>query len=154
MLTVRFGAGFVGHRDGGAEVDPVVVLPGVVHHDRAVEALGEESDAAIDLTQLPLAVDVVAVLRAIAVARRPRDGLDELRSVDVPEARELVVQPLAPRRRDVVREAGRHGGVVGEIVLVVVAFGFLRERLAQNPDHVPERRSAQGNPTAQLPRAS
>ena len=92
------GAGLVGDRDGGAEVDPVVGLAGVVHHHRAVEALGQEADAAVDLAQLPLAVDVVAVLRAIAVAGRPRDRVDELRPVDLPQARELVVQPLVPGR--------------------------------------------------------
>src|SRR5213075_2216609 len=69
-------------------------------------------------------------LRAIAVAGRPGDRLDELRPVLVPEARQLLVQPLVASGRDVVREATGQGRVVGEIALVVVAVGFLDERFA------------------------
>ena len=82
-----FDAGFVGDGDGGAEVDPVVGLAGIVHHHGTVQALRQEADAAVDLAQLALAVDVVAVLGAIAVAGRPRDRVDELRPVDLPEPR-------------------------------------------------------------------
>jgi hypothetical protein len=64
-----------------------VLLAGVVDHDRRVEPLPQEADAAVDLAQLLLAVDVVAVLRAIAVRRRPRDRVDELRPIDLPETR-------------------------------------------------------------------
>ena len=45
-----------------------------------VEPLGQEADAAVDLAQALLAVEVVAVLRAVAVLGRPRHRLDHLRA--------------------------------------------------------------------------
>lgn len=50
-----------------SEVDTHVGLAGVVHDDRAVEALGDRTDAAVDLAQLALAVEEASVLRTIAV---------------------------------------------------------------------------------------
>jgi hypothetical protein len=59
-------AGRIGHR--GAEEDLVVAVVGRrVGHLGDVQALGQEADAAVDLAQALLAVEVVAVLGAVAV---------------------------------------------------------------------------------------
>ncbi len=46
-------------------------------------------NAAVDFTEPLLAVDVVAILGAVAVGSRPRDDLDEFRPLDVEETREF-----------------------------------------------------------------
>src|SRR5262249_53881721 len=83
----------------------------------------------VDLAQLAFAVDVVAVLGSIAVARRPGNRLDELRPVNLPQSLQLVVQPFVAARRSVILEVARQCGFGGGVG-VVFAVGFLRERLA------------------------
>ena len=51
-----------------AEVHALMGLARVVDHEAPSEGLGREPDAPVDFAQLPLPVDVVAVLPAIAVA--------------------------------------------------------------------------------------
>src|SRR5207245_9096994 len=87
------------------EAPPVRGPPGVVDHRRAVETLREVPDAPVDFAQLPLAVDVVAVLRAIAIARGPRHGRYERRPLDLPQTRQLFVQPPVPAGRHIVLES-------------------------------------------------
>ena len=66
-----------------------------VDHDGVLEPLGQEADPAIDLAQPLLAVDVVAVLRPVAVAGGPGHGLDQLRPLDPPQAVELRPEAVA-----------------------------------------------------------
>src|SRR5262249_7674127 len=87
-------AGLVEPGDRCAEVHALVRLAGVVDDHGAVETLRQEADAAVDLAELALAVDVVAVLGPVAVARRPGDHVDELRTVIAPELLQLLVQAL------------------------------------------------------------
>ena len=82
MVTVRSPAAEL-HAHRGAEEDLVGVAPGAVHHLRVLEPLDEEAHAPVDLAQALLAVDVVAVLGAVAVRRRPRDGLHHLGTLDL-----------------------------------------------------------------------
>src|SRR5205085_6037913 len=84
----------VGDGDRGAEIHLRVRSAGVVDDLRGVDPLIEKADAAVDLAQPALAVNVVAVLRAVAVARRPGDDVDQLRPLDLPQVRQLVVQAL------------------------------------------------------------
>ena len=72
-----------------------------------VEPLDQEADAAVDLAQALLAVDVVAVLGAVAVAGRPGDRRDELRPLLLHELLELARQARESARRHVVARAGR-----------------------------------------------
>ena len=76
-----------------------------VHHLGDVEPLGEEADAPVDLAQALLAVQVVAVLGAVAVLRGPRDGLDDLRPFVVEQREQLGAQPRITGRRQVVLAA-------------------------------------------------
>ena len=102
-------AGFVNDRHRRAEKHPLVLLACVVHHHRAIECLRQVADTAIDFAQLLLAVDVIAILRAIAVARGPRHRRDDRRTLFLPQARELVVQSAVAGGRDVVlRLFARH----------------------------------------------
>jgi len=65
--------------DGGAEIDAVGVgLLGRVDDFGAFQPLDQVADAAIDLAQAFLAIDIVAVLRAVAIARRLGNQLDHL----------------------------------------------------------------------------
>ena len=57
----------------------VVARRGRIDDLGVIEAPHEKADAPVDLAQPLLAVDVIAVLGAVAVARGPRDGRDELR---------------------------------------------------------------------------
>src|SRR2546428_6234284 len=60
---------------GGAEEHLVGVAPFRIHHLRGFQPLDEKADAAVDLAQAPLAVEVVGVLRAIAERGRPSHPL-------------------------------------------------------------------------------
>lgn len=51
---------------------------------------GQETDAPVNLAQAPLAVDVVAVLRPIAVRRRPMHNLDDMRPLDAQQMIQLI----------------------------------------------------------------
>src|SRR3546814_3499982 len=75
------GVVLVGKLDGGAEPDAVLVeLRRGVDDARGLHAPGEEGEAAVDLTQPLAAIDIVAILAAVAVARGPTDDLDQLRA--------------------------------------------------------------------------
>src|SRR6185312_7119565 len=94
-----------------------------IDHLGDFEPLGEKAQAAIDLAQALLAVDVIAVLRAIAIARGPGDGLDDLRPLDARQVAQLLAQPREAFRRDVVLGAGRQGGpALGRVLLGRIAF--------------------------------
>ena len=83
----------VRERDRRAEAHLLRRARGVVDDDRAVEALGEKTDSPVDLTQAPLAVDVVAVLGTVAVPRRPRHGRHHLRPLGLPQVQQFLVHP-------------------------------------------------------------
>ncbi len=70
-----------------------------------LDPLGEEARAPVDLAQALLAVNVIAVFRAVAVARGPGDGLDHLRPLDAQEPMQLGLQARQSGRRDVVHGA-------------------------------------------------
>ena len=91
MVMVRSLALLVGVGHGGAEEDLVAaVVHRRVGHLGDVQPLGQEADAAVDLAQPLLAVEVVAVLRAVAVLRRPGHHLDHLRPLVVQQRHQLV----------------------------------------------------------------
>jgi GTP pyrophosphokinase/guanosine-3',5'-bis(diphosphate) 3'-pyrophosphohydrolase len=130
-------AGGVGVGDGGAEEHLVAaVVQRRVGDLGDVQPLRQEADAAVDLAQPLLAVEVVAVLAAVAVARRPRHRLHDLRPLDVQQRHQLRAQPRVARRRHVVARAGgqrrQAGGLVERVGIVAfgAGFGFLREGLA------------------------
>src|SRR5580698_9336795 len=69
--------------DGGAEKNLVAVgLAARIDHLGDGEALFQEADAAVDLAQAFLAVEVVAVFRAVAIAGGPGHDLDYLWAFD------------------------------------------------------------------------
>ena len=74
----------------------------------AIEALRQITDSPVDLPQPALAVDVVAILRTVAVARGPCDRCDDGWSLHFPEMREFFLQPPVTRRRDVVLDFASH----------------------------------------------
>src|SRR5262249_11746546 len=92
---------------------------------RCLEPLGQKAQTPVDLAQSLLAVDVVAVFRAIPVRGRPSHGLDDLGPLDVQELRELVVQAAISGRSDVVLRALRKlGGLRFIFILVALAFAY------------------------------
>src|SRR5215475_10908614 len=121
----------VGVGDGGAEEDLVGLGPlGRIDHLRALQPLAEEADAPVDLAQPLLAVEIVAVLRAVAVGRRPRHDLHHLRPLLAHERHQLLAQALEALGSHVVLGAGGQArDLVGQIV-VVLAVAFLGEGLA------------------------
>src|SRR6185312_1757669 len=92
--------------DGGAEKHAAaILLLRRVHHLGDFEPLGQEADAAVDLAQTLFAIDIVAVLRAVAVARRPGHGLDHARPLDPRQRVELGLERFESGARDVVARA-------------------------------------------------
>lgn len=68
--------------------------PGIVDDLCSIDALGQEADAPINLAQPPLSIQVISVLRAVAIGRGPRDSLDDTGTLDLPEVRALVTEAL------------------------------------------------------------
>ena len=91
MLTVRVSPCWFAHGHRRAEEYLVDVVSVAASHRiddlGVVEPLDQEADAPIDFAQALLAVDVVAVLGAVAVARRPGDRRDDLGPLLVDELR-------------------------------------------------------------------
>ena len=75
--------------------------------DVVLEALRKKADAPVDLSQLLLAVNVVAVLRAVAVAGGPGHDLDHLGPLHAAQVANLVLQATQALGRDVVLRARR-----------------------------------------------
>src|SRR5690606_20875516 len=71
----------------------------------AVELLRQVADAAVDLAELLLAVDVLGVLAAIALRRRDRDLLGDPGALHLPEALHLELDGPVALLRDVARPA-------------------------------------------------
>src|ERR1700741_4417672 len=90
--------------------------------------LATVTGAPIDLAQPLLAVDVVAVLRAVAVACGPRDGRHDFRTLLVHELPELRLQASEAARRHVIPRPGRQGRGRFELVVELVVL-FARESL-------------------------
>ena len=118
-----------------------------------VQALGQEADAPVDLAQPLLAVQVVAVLGAVAVLGRPRHDLDDLGPLDVEQIDELGTQPPVALRREVVARAGRQRrrGDGAVVVVAIVAVGLAGEGLVHGggpcrPILTEARRRATGPP--------
>ncbi len=81
--------------DGRAEEHLVAIfLLRRVDHLGGFEPLRQKTDAAVDLAQPALAIDIVAIFRAVAVAGRPGDGLDHFRALDPQQGSQLVLQLL------------------------------------------------------------
>ncbi|CFW47466.1 Uncharacterised protein [Bordetella pertussis] len=117
-------AGAVHVEHGGAEENLIAVgLRGGIHHFGDIQALGQEAHAPVDFAQALLAVQVIAILGAVAVGRRPRHHLHDGRTLDVHQVRQLIAQARVALRRHVVARAGRQRLRLGQVVLVV-AVGF------------------------------
>ena len=85
------GSGLVFDGDMGSEED-ATRLGGVGAHDlEFVQALGQELDAPVDLTQPLLAVDVLGVLRAIALGGGRGDLAGDARPLDAQELHQLLL---------------------------------------------------------------
>src|SRR6185437_4020855 len=119
----------VGH--GRAEEDLLGRGPsGRIDHLGVGQPLAEIADAAVDLAQPLLAVDVVAVLRAVAVAGGPAHDLHHFRPLLAHQAVELLAHPREARGRHVVLRSERQAaGLLREVVLVR-AVVFLGEGFA------------------------
>src|SRR5262249_34988556 len=94
-----------------------------------IEALDQETDPPVDLAQPLLAVDVITVLRSIAVARRPRNGGDELGPLFLYEALELGRQTGESAGCHVIARADRQWRQRLDVIGVVARLGFARESL-------------------------
>src|SRR5882757_6102968 len=115
LLVTRIGAGH-----GGAEEHLVGPgAPGRVDHLSIGQPLAEIAHAAVDLAQALLAVDVVAVLRAVAVAGRPGHDLHDLGPLLAQERVQLLPQAGEALRGHVVLGADRQPAhVFGQVVVV------------------------------------
>src|SRR6185503_6639798 len=112
-------------RDGDRRAKIDARLRIVVARHRRIDDLGavepshEEAYAPVDLAQPLLAVDVVAVLRAIAVSGGPGDRRDQLRPLLRYERVELAAHPREAAGRHVIARAGRQRRRVLNVTVVV-----------------------------------
>jgi hypothetical protein len=136
MPTMVIVAGLVRIGDRGAEEDLVVVaLQRGVDDFGLVEPAREKADAAIDLAQPLLAIEIVPVLGAVAVGGGPGDDLHHLGTVHVDQVHQLVAQAVVARGGNVVLGAGRHRrGALGQVVVIIVRRLFDKS-LVHGPDH-------------------
>ena len=104
-----------------------------------LQPLGQKTDAPVDFAQPLLAVDVVAVLRAVAVAGGPMHGLHHLGPLGVYQVHQLRAQTPITARGDVVFAACRHRGQL-DVVLVLVGVRFPGKSLAHGECPVYPRR--------------
>src|SRR3546814_11563942 len=91
-----------------------VGLRGWIDDTRGIHAAGEEGKAAVDFAQPLAAIDVIAVLAAVAVARGPTDDLDQLRPLFAQQRVIFGAQPGKARRADDVRPFPPHSRVSPE----------------------------------------
>src|SRR5471032_1143068 len=111
--------------DGGAEEDLVrAVVHAGVDDGGQVHPLGQEADAPVDLAQPPLAVDIVAVLGAVAVRRGPVHDAHHFRPRHVDQFEQLVLDALVAGRRDVILRAGRNRQRRRFLVVVAVRLFY------------------------------
>jgi hypothetical protein len=124
LSTPRIGVG-----DGRAEEYLVAVFLALrVDHLGNLQPFRQKADAAVDLAQPLLAVDVVAVLGAVAVAGRPGHHLDHLWPLLAQQAAQLVLHAAMPVGGHVILDPGRdRRRLDGQLRLVL---GFLDEGFA------------------------
>src|SRR5205085_1393628 len=111
--------------------DAVFIAPRERIYDLGdIEPPNQETDTPIDFAQPLLAVDVVGVFGAVAVARRPCNGRDKLRTLVVRQTIELAFEARKTAGRHVVARAGRQRRrLIGSLVLFETGL-FLAECLA------------------------
>ena len=106
---------------GGAEKNLVgAVMQAGIGKLGNLHALRQETDASVDLAQAFLAIDVVAVFRAIPVAGRPMHDLDHLGPLPIDQFHQLRTQARVAICGDVVFAAQWHRRQLHVVVIVVV----------------------------------
>src|SRR5216683_920893 len=115
------GAMLIGIGDAGPEEDLVApCLLARVDHQGRLQPLGEKADAPVDLAQPLLAVEVIAVFRTVAIARRPGDDFDGFRALLAGESAQLVLHAAMTLGCHVVLDPGGDDRLlVGQLQLVV-----------------------------------
>src|SRR5690606_21331125 len=99
------------------EIDPSGIGRGRVHDGHAVEPLAEKADAPVDLRELLLAVDVLGVLRAVALRRGLRDGTRDGRALAAPKLVELRPKALCAFLRDELRARRARGTIAAHVAM-------------------------------------
>jgi hypothetical protein len=94
------------------------------------EALGQETDAAINLAQPFFPIEIVAVFRPVPVAGGPVHDVDHLRPLDVDQVQQFGPQSRISGRRDVVAGTSRNLRQRG--VVVIARRLFAGKRLAHD----------------------
>src|SRR5690606_26557521 len=110
--------------DGGAEVDAALIgLLGGGDDGGGVQAPLEEADAAVDLAQALLAVDVPGILRAVALRRGGRHLGGPLGALLVEQAQQLAVHALRTGAGEIA--ALRATLLLGLLILFVMLGGYV-----------------------------
>lgn len=79
-----------------------IFLPCRIDDFRQIKPLGQKADTPVNLAQTPLAVNVIAILRAIAIQSGPMHSLDNLWTIGTQQVVKFLLDPCIPSRRDVV----------------------------------------------------
>src|SRR3984893_10241298 len=94
-----------------AEIDPLpILLPRGIDGFGDFHSFAEKPHSSVDLPQAPLAVNIVAIFRPVAIAGGPGHRLDGFRTLDFLQLGKLVLEPLKALGRDVIFGSGRKRG--------------------------------------------
>ena len=126
-----FRAARIAVGDGGAEEHAVLLLVAGIDHLGDLQAFDEEADAALDLAQAFLPVEVIGIFRAVAVGRGPGHRLQELRPLDLDQRLQFRFQAHMTQGRDVVLLPPRNPRL--DFDLLVRRAVLARECLAHRP---------------------
>jgi hypothetical protein len=100
-----------------------------IDHLGNIQPFGQKTDAPVDLAQAFLAVQIVAVFRAVAVRCRPGNHLDHFRPFDPQQELAFGSQPGMADRGDVILGANRqrrgHQPLFLVGVVVFLGEGFI-----------------------------
>ena len=72
-----------------------------------LKGFGQKTQAEVNFTQAPFAVNVIAIFRTITIGSRPGNSFNQLRALHFPQLIELLLQALMPGRGDIVLQALR-----------------------------------------------
>src|SRR5262245_14971718 len=96
----------------------VVLLPRGIDNLGNLHSFAQESQSPVDLAQALFAVNVIAVLRAVAIARSPGDRLNDVGALDFLQLGKFLLEPLKALRSNVIFGAGRQRGDFAFEILV------------------------------------
>src|SRR3984893_19039604 len=118
-----------------SKIDSVTVhLPCRIDDFGDLHSFALQAQPPVDFTQAPLAVNVISILRPVAISRGPGYGLNCLGALEFLQPRKFISQPLQTLWRNVILCPSRQRGDL--VVKILVCFGFFGKSFAHSADQL------------------